>query len=64
MDAESIAENEDGSADVAVTVNSLKEIASWIASRGKGVIVLEPEDLKEKVLALAKGTLENYSGTT
>ncbi len=42
------------------TVNSLDEIASWIVSRGKGVKVLEPETLKEKVISLAKGALENY----
>ncbi|MCC6864548.1 MAG: WYL domain-containing protein [Ignavibacteria bacterium] len=42
------------------TVNSLDEIASWIVSRGKGIKVLEPDELKEKVIFLAKQTIENY----
>ena len=43
-----------------ITVNTLKEIASWIVSRGEGVTVLEPVELKELVISLAKGTLKNY----
>ncbi len=41
-------------------VNSLEEMASWIASRGAGIIVYEPEELKQKVLDLANGVLSNY----
>lgn len=41
-------------------VNSLDEVAGWIVSRGKGVKVLEPEELKKKVIKLAKETLKNY----
>lgn len=55
-----IVDYEDGSVDLKITVNSLEEIASWIVSRGEGVTVLEPEELKEKVINLAKGTLNNY----
>lgn len=42
------------------TVNSLDEVASWIVSRGKGVKVIEPEELKTKVLTLANEALSNY----
>lgn len=60
MDAESFTENPDGSMIYRTTVNSLDEIASWIVSRGKGVVVLEPEELKAKVIALAKDSISNY----
>ena len=60
MEAQKITDNKDGSIIFETTVNSLDEIASWIVSRGKGVIVLEPEELKENVIYLAKGVLENY----
>ncbi|WP_337867009.1 WYL domain-containing transcriptional regulator [Ignavibacterium sp.] len=43
------------------TVNSLNEIAGWIVSRGEGVKVLEPEELRTLVINLAEGTLKNYS---
>jgi predicted DNA-binding transcriptional regulator YafY len=61
MDADSITEQEDGSAVLCLTVNSLKEIASWIAGRGKGIRVLEPIELREKVIALAEGVRANYN---
>lgn len=60
MDIENFVENPDGSVIYCTTVNSLEEIASWIVSRGKGVIVLEPAELKEKVLALARDSISNY----
>ena len=41
-------------------VNSLDEVASWVVSRGSGVKVIAPEELKEKVISLAQQTLENY----
>ncbi len=56
-----ITENEDGTVDLKITVNSLTEIASWIVSRGEGVTVLEPGELKQMVINLAKGALKNYS---
>lgn len=55
-----ITDNEDGSMDLSITVNSLEEIASWIVSRGEGVTVLEPQELKERVISIARGTLKNY----
>lgn len=50
----------DGSIIFEVEVNSLAEIASWIVSRGKGCKVLEPKELKEQVVKIAKDTLSNY----
>jgi predicted DNA-binding transcriptional regulator YafY len=61
MEAEIITENGDGSVVFETTVNSLPEIASWTVSRGEGVTVLEPPELKEMVVALAKAALSNYS---
>jgi predicted DNA-binding transcriptional regulator YafY len=52
---------DDGSVLYEFDVNSLNEIAGWIASRGKGVIVIEPKALKDMVLELAKQTLKNYA---
>lgn len=60
MEVQEITKNEDGSVIYKTTVNSLNEIASWIVSRGKGVVVLEPESLKKIVIETAKGVLENY----
>jgi predicted DNA-binding transcriptional regulator YafY len=57
---QNITDNEDGTVDFSITVNSLDEIASWIVSRGEGVKVLAPDELKEKVINIAKGTLKNY----
>jgi predicted DNA-binding transcriptional regulator YafY len=60
MDNESFKQNADGSVSYETTVNSLEEIAGWIASRGEGITVLEPDELKAKVIELAKGVLKNY----
>jgi len=50
----------DGRTILKVTVNSLSEIAAWIVSRGYGLVVIEPEELKAKVISLAKESLRNY----
>lgn len=60
MEFQKLIENPDGSIEYETVVNSIKEIASWIVSRGEGVIVLEPEELKNKVIKIAKGVLKNY----
>ncbi|MCX7877800.1 MAG: WYL domain-containing transcriptional regulator [Ignavibacteria bacterium] len=60
MDYERFIELDNGSVIYETTVNSLEEVASWIVSRGAGIIVLEPEELKEKVISLARDTLSNY----
>ena len=50
----------DGSVVFEAIVNSLKEVASWVISKGEGVQVLEPPELRETVIALARGALKNY----
>lgn len=42
------------------TVNNLNEIAVWVVSLGKGVKVLEPAELRERVVGLAREVLGNY----
>lgn len=60
LDSESFTLQPDGSIIYEATVNSLDEIAGWVVTRGAGVKVIEPKELKEKVIALAKGVLKNY----
>ena len=60
MEVQELTKEKDGSVIYKTTVNSLNEIASWIVSRGKGVIVIEPEKLKQQVIETASGVLENY----
>ncbi len=45
---------------IEITVNSLDEIARWIAGRGRGIYVLEPEILKEKVITIAEEIIKTY----
>lgn len=60
METQVITENDDGSIVFEATVNSLQEVASWAVSRGSGVTILEPAELRESVIRLAKGALTNY----
>lgn len=60
MESQKIKENSDGSMIIETTVNSLNEIAAWIVSRGYGVKVIEPPELKKLVIQLAKAALKNY----
>lgn len=60
MEFQMVEEETDGSIIYEFVVNSLKEISSWIASRGEGIIVLEPEELRTLVIETAKGVLNNY----
>lgn len=59
-EAEVVAHNPDGSVIFQVTVNSLNEVAAWIVSRGEGVKVLEPVQLRDLVIATARNALKNY----
>ena len=61
MESQVINENPDGSVIFEATVNSLDEVAGWVVAHGKGVIVLEPSELKRKVMAIARGALMNYT---
>jgi predicted DNA-binding transcriptional regulator YafY len=60
LDTQSLSEHPDGSTVFEATVNSLLEVASWVVTKGEGVEVLEPQRLREMVLALARGVLKNY----
>ncbi len=55
-----INKNQDGSIIFECTVNSLNEIAGWIVARGEGIKVLEPPELKDQVIKLARQVLNNY----
>ncbi len=61
MVTKNITENSDGSMVIEAVVNSLDEVASWVVSRGCGVTVLEPVELKTKVIQLAEGALQDYT---
>jgi predicted DNA-binding transcriptional regulator YafY len=50
----------DGSVVFEAIVNSLKEVASSVISKGEGVQVIDPPALRETVIALARGALKNY----
>ncbi len=56
-------ENADGSAEIRLEVNSLHEITTWIAGRGKGIEVIEPVRLKNSVISIAGEVLKNYPAT-
>jgi predicted DNA-binding transcriptional regulator YafY len=60
LDNETFTAQKDGSVIYEAVVNSLDEIAGWVVTRGKGVKVLEPNELKEKVISLANGVIKNY----
>lgn len=60
LDSEKFTPQKDGSVIYEATVNSLDEMAGWVVTRGAGVKVIEPPELKEKVLTLAQGVLKNY----
>ena len=60
LDSETFTAQKDGSVIYEATVNSLDEIAGWVVTRGAGVKVIEPAELKQKVLELAEGVLKNY----
>ncbi len=51
---------DDGSVIFETVVNSLQEVAAWVLSFGGGVKVIEPKELKERVVKLAEGVLGNY----
>ncbi|MGK9475725.1 helix-turn-helix transcriptional regulator [Melioribacter sp. OK-6-Me] len=61
MEYQKIEYNSDGSIIFETIVNSLGEIASWIVSRGKGIEVIEPCELRNIVIQLAQEALSNYN---
>jgi predicted DNA-binding transcriptional regulator YafY len=60
-ETQEITDGRNGALVLDATVNSLEEIAGWIAGLGAGVRVLEPKALRDRVVALARATLANYS---
>jgi len=60
IETQSLTNGLDGTVVFEATVNSLLEVASWVATKGAGVEVLEPAQLRDMVIALARGTLQNY----
>ncbi len=61
LDSETFTEKPDGSIEYTAIVNSLDEIAGWIVTRGEGVKVIEPTELRARVIELAEGVLKNYA---
>ncbi len=61
FESQIITENLDGTATLAATVNSLTEVASWVVSRGKGVKVIAPVELRKQVIEMARGAIGNYA---
>jgi len=62
FDQAEVSERKDGTVELGFVVNSLEEIAGWVASRGEGVTVIEPARLRAMVIDLARGSLKNYEG--
>lgn len=60
MEQQRLIQQSDGSYILEGIVSSLTEFASWIASRGRGITVISPKPLKERVIEIATGTLQNY----
>jgi len=60
MDYETYEESESGKVIYSTIVNSLEEISRWISSQGRGIKVLEPSELRKRVIEIAKETIRNY----
>ncbi len=61
FESQRITEHANGTATLEATVNSLTEVASWVVSRGKGVKVIAPAELRKQVIEMANGALGNYN---
>lgn len=55
-----IEEQPDGTLIFSATVNSLREIGTWVLGWGRGCKVLEPVELRDLVIRLARETLKQY----
>lgn len=53
--------NPDGSSTLEAGVANLVEVGGWVAAQGSGVVVLEPFELRDEVIKLARQTLQNYN---
>jgi len=52
----------DGSTVLTVEVPDLDEIARWVLANGSSAEVLEPEELRTRVRAMAEGIVAVYRG--
>lgn len=59
MEYQQTVQEKDGSRIVTFKVNSLEEIARWVAGRGGEVRVLEPNSLREMVLDISREVIES-----
>jgi predicted DNA-binding transcriptional regulator YafY len=57
---EKITKQRDGSILYSLTVNGIEEISRWVLEFGENAVVLEPEELKEKITQTSRGILKNY----
>ena len=61
VENQTIIKNSEGSLVLEAEVNSIAEVAQWVVTQGRGIKVTEPLKLKNLVVNLARGTLENYA---
>ncbi len=60
VENQTIIKNSDGSLGLEAEVNSIAEVAQWVVTQGRGIKVIEPLELINLVLNLAKGVVRNY----
>jgi len=54
-------ELDDGTLELRLTVSGTTEILSWVLGWGAAVEVLEPPELRERVMATARGMIDRYA---
>ncbi|MBM3876334.1 MAG: WYL domain-containing protein [Verrucomicrobia bacterium] len=59
--SQELRELKDGSLELRLKLSSLVEIERWILGWGGGVEVVQPSELRERVLAAAQGIVRNYA---
>jgi predicted DNA-binding transcriptional regulator YafY len=59
-ETQNLISNDDGTSILEAGVPNLDEVAGWVVARGSGIRVLDPPELRERVIQLAQQTLKNY----
>ncbi len=59
--SQELRELKDGPLELRLKLSSLVEIERWILGWGGGVEVVQPAELRERVLAAAQGIVRNYA---
>ena len=59
-ETQNLISNDDGTSILEAGVPNLDEVAGWVVERGSGIRVLDPPELRERVIQLAQQTLKNY----